>query len=100
MNANADMSLATHLPTTYSIRIRDNRTGKQLGACDGLTSAYDAGSTAADAYLVLIGRDGHDPADLDLEGEVIEDGETRALTTAEEAAMVSALDQFMAETKP
>ena len=85
---------------TYSIRIQDTRTGKQLGAQDGLTSPYAAGRTAADAWLVLIGRDGHEPAHLDLEGVAVEDGQTRSLTPAEESAMVSALDQFIAEHKP
>lgn len=85
---------------TYGIRIRDTRTGVQLGACDGLISAHAAGRTAADAYGVFIGRDGHDPAHLDLEGVVVEDGETRPFTTAEESAMVSALYQFVAENKP
>jgi len=85
---------------TYSIRIRDTRTGEQLGACDGLTSPYAAGSAAADAYVVLIGRDGHELADLGLEGVAVDDGGTRSFTPAEQAAMVSALDQFIAERKP
>ena len=85
---------------TYSIRIQDTRTGKQLGAYDDLASAYGAGRTAADAWLELIGRDGHEPAHLDLEGVAVEDGQTRSLTPAEESAMVSALDQFIAEHKP
>lgn len=82
---------------TYSIRIRDTRTGRHLGAQDDLTSAYAAGRAAADGYVVLIGRDGHDPAHLALEGIAVEDGEARSFTPAEESAMVSALDQFMAE---
>ncbi len=81
----------------YSIVVRDTRTGKQLGSCDGLESPYAAGRTAADAYVVLIGRDGHDPAHLDLEGLVLEDGEVRDFTAAEEAAMAAALGQFVAE---
>ncbi len=81
---------------TYSIRIRDTRTGKQLGACDDLESPYAAGRTAANAYVVLM-DDGHDPAHPALEGVVVEDDETRSFTPAEESAMVSALDQFMAE---
>jgi hypothetical protein len=82
---------------TYSIRILNTRTGKQLGACDDLESPYAAGRTAADAYLVLIARHDHDLAHLDLEGIVVEDGKPRPLTAAEEAATVSALDQWMAE---
>jgi len=85
---------------TYSIRVRDTRTGKQLGAQDGLTSAYAAGRTAPHAYAVLIGRDRHNLDDLGLEGRAVDDGEPRALTTAEQSAMVSALDQFVAEHKP
>ncbi len=84
---------------TYSIRIVDSRTGKQLGAGDGLVSAHAAGLTAADAYTVLIGRDGHDPAHLALEGTVTEDGEPRAFSDTEQAAMVAALDQFIAGAK-
>jgi hypothetical protein len=41
--------------------------------------------------------DGHDPAHPALEGVAVEDEETRSFTPAEESAMVSALDQFMAE---
>lgn len=90
----------THDEPTYSIRIRDARTGKQLGACDDLESPYAAGRAAADAYVVLIGRDRHNLDDLGLEGRAVGDGEPRALTTAEQSAMVSALDQFVAEHKP
>jgi hypothetical protein len=85
--------------STYSIRIIDARTQKQLGACDDLESPHAAGRVACDAYTVLIGRDGHDPAHLALEGHAVEDGDVRPLTAAEEAAMVAALDQFMAEAK-
>jgi len=48
----------------------------------------------------LIGRDGHRPENLELQGRAIENGEGRPFTAAEETAMVSALHQFMAEHKP
>lgn len=84
---------------SYSFRIVDTRTGKQLGSSPPLTSAHAAGSMAVDAYTVQLGRDGHDPAHLALDGIVTEDGETRPFTDTEQAAMVSALDQFMAGRK-
>lgn len=79
---------------TYRFRVVDNRTGKQLGSSPELLSPYEAGRMAADAYVVLIGRDGHDLADLALEGIAVDGGDVRSLNPAEEAAMVAALDQF------
>ena len=81
----------------YNFRVVDTQTGKQLGACDGLPSPHDVGRVAADAYVVLTVRDGHHPDHLALEGVVVEDDQVRDFTIAEEAAMVAALDQFMAE---
>ena len=52
------------------------------------------------AMCYLIGRDGHRPENLELQGRAIENGEGRPFTAAEETAMVSALHQFMAEHKP
>lgn len=82
---------------TYRFRVVDNRTGAQLGSSPEVTSPYEAGRMACDAYVVLIGRDGHDPAHLALEGVAIEDGRVRDLTAAEQSAMLSALDQYMAD---
>jgi hypothetical protein len=42
-------------------------------------------------------RSGYDPAHLALEGVAVENGETRAVTDAEQPAMVAALDQRMAK---
>jgi len=85
------------MTTTYSIRVVDARTGKQLGRADDLDSAHTAGRVAADAYTVFIGRDGHDPANLALEGVAIEDGKVRDYTELEQVAMTAALDQQKAE---
>jgi len=83
--------------TVYNIRITSDRTRKQLGEGEGYESPFEAGRAAAEAYAVLIGRDGHDADDLGLHGIAVEDGEPRPFTKAEESAMVSALEQFMAE---
>jgi hypothetical protein len=87
------------MTTTYSVRVIDARSGRQLGRADDLDSAHAAGRVAADAYTVLIARDGYDPAHLELEGVAVADGEVRGYTEVEQAAMVAALDQHMAEIK-
>lgn len=75
----------------YFISIRDNQTGDEVDT--GIWSPYTAAMWALDAYTTV--REGLEIDDLALEGLAIhEDGETRPLTPAEEAAMCSALEQF------
>ena len=52
----------------YAIRIVDARTGKQLGEAKDLPSPAEAGRVAVDAYTVLVLRDKHNPAHLELHG--------------------------------
>jgi len=84
---------------TYTVSVHDSRTGKQLGVIEDRASPYACGEVMADAYTVLIARDGHHPDHLVMEGTATEGDETRPFTIAEESAMVSALDQRMAELR-
>lgn len=86
------------MATVYGLRIVSSKTGDQLGASEkGLASAFALGQMAADAYTVLIGRDGHHPDDLEIHAIAVDDGNVRSLTKTEESAMVSALDQYKAK---
>jgi hypothetical protein len=84
---------------TYTVRVHDSRTGKQLGVIENRASPYACGEVMADAWTVLIFRDGHRPEHLDMKGSAFEDGERRPFNAAEQAAMVSALEQRMAEMR-
>ena len=94
-----DREDSEQVATTYTASVHDSRTGKQLGVIEDRASPYACGEVMADVHRVLIARDGHHPDHLDMQGTATEGDETRPFTVAEESAMVSALEQRMAELR-